>query len=681
MKKFGLVTLCNLIFVHLLSAQCADNEIAVDLEISTDNWGYEVYWEIVPEGNGCGNGTIAFGGNEQVGCNGGGDQNVSSGGYGNNTTVYEGTWCLTEGMSYDLIFVDDWGDGGADFNVVMDGFPLYSFEGSGIGSTWTFTAVTPPEFDAGLYHIDTYGYQSTSITQAHGVLFNYGSEVLTSVTIDYSLNGELLGSETFEGLNLEGYEDFEFEMGSNLDLNWGDNLLELEIASVNGELDENPSNDQISKVLVRGNPKPNVIDGYLNGTPEINIISSSSDGLSEPRDLEFHPTLTRFELWVVNKENENTGGSTTTYYNAGFEDQDSEWRQDGNAWHFMSLPTGIDFGENENFATSPGVYDANHNGGDPFTGPALWSSDPDIYAMPSGGNGSHLDMLHVSPYSQGIAHQIDNVYWVVDGYENDIVRYDFADDHGPGNSFHGDALIHRYADFEIAKDPGNHIVSHCDFDKPTGWLYVVDHGNQRVLRLYAASGSMGGVPSFGPFEDVEEYRYVVDYDWEEVVSEGLSKPSGIVVIGNRMLVSDYDTGQIHIYSTETVPAEQLGTIETGAQGLMGITIGPWGRIWFVDADANQVGVVEGNPLVVQEIQKTRLICYPNPTVDRITIQTETAMERITLLDEMGRTVKNVRLSGSVGQLTVEMEGIAAGKYTAIAWLQNGQRAVNSFILE
>jgi len=237
-----------------------------------------------------------------------------------------------------------------------------------------------------------------------------------------------------------------------------------------GDEDENTNNNSLAKTIVRGDPRPNVIDGYLDVVPEMTVIGTSANSLDTPRDLAFHPTLTRFELWVVNEETESSGGSTTTFFNAGQSDQDYEWRTDGNAWHFMSLPTGIDFGENENFATSPGVYDANHNGGEAFTGPALWSSDMDIYAMPSGGNGSHLDMLHVSPYSQGIAHEVDNVYWVVDGYNNDIVRYDFADDHGPGNSFHGDATIHRYAATEIVKDPNDYIVSHCFFDKATNFF-------------------------------------------------------------------------------------------------------------------------------------------------------------------------------------------------------------------
>jgi hypothetical protein len=52
-----------------------------------------------------------------------------------------------------------------------------------------------------------------------------------------------------------------------------------------------------------------------------------------------------------------------TLYNAGDGSQTSIYKQEGNAYHCMSLPTGIAFSENGNWANSPGVYDANHNGG------------------------------------------------------------------------------------------------------------------------------------------------------------------------------------------------------------------------------------------------------------------------------------------------------------------------------
>ena len=63
-------------------------------------------------------------------------------------------------------------------------------------------------------------------------------------------------------------------------------------------------------------------------------------------------------------------------------------------------------------------------------GPALWPSSLSHFAIENQntGNGllgSHIDMLHGSPYGVGIAHDYDNVYWYNDGYYGELVRYDF----------------------------------------------------------------------------------------------------------------------------------------------------------------------------------------------------------------------------------------------------------------
>ena len=158
---------------------------------------------------------------------------------------------------------------------------------------------------------------------------------------------------------------------------------------------------------------PNRVDDFLGTGADFTQIASSAQQLDRPTDLDFFPILGKYELWVVNQRTENEGGSTVTLFNAGQDNQETLQRVDGNAWHFMSLPTGIAFAESGFFGTSPGVQDANHSGGT-FTGPSLWTSDEDIYARPSGGNGSHMDMLHGSPFSMGIAHEKDNVYWVYD---------------------------------------------------------------------------------------------------------------------------------------------------------------------------------------------------------------------------------------------------------------------------
>lgn len=76
------------------------------LEVKTDQYGYETYWAVLDETNEI----IAEGGNTQVGLNGGGQQAVNSGGYGNNTTNVEEVSLPANGC-YKLVVVDDWGDG------------------------------------------------------------------------------------------------------------------------------------------------------------------------------------------------------------------------------------------------------------------------------------------------------------------------------------------------------------------------------------------------------------------------------------------------------------------------------------------------------------------------------------------------------------------------------------------
>ena len=89
---------------------------------------------------------------------------------------------------------------------------------------------------------------------------------------------------------------------------------------------------------------------------DIQTLATAADGLNFPRDLAFHPHRSRKELWVINREVEADGGSTLTLFDAGEEDQSSLWRRDGNAYHFMALPTALDFGVEMETGHLPPVY-------------------------------------------------------------------------------------------------------------------------------------------------------------------------------------------------------------------------------------------------------------------------------------------------------------------------------------
>lgn len=645
-----------------LSAQCPTGEVSVEMVISTDDYGYEGYWEIVPAGNNCGVGTVALGGNSAVGCNGGGLQNQIPGGYANNTVINVGPFCLTEGASFDLIYVDDYADGGFEFKISVNGFIIENFDAiTGGNLTFDFIANEPFLYDLGVHSLSSpLVYDNPGSITIEGIYFNYGSETVTSIDVNYQIDNIPIQSSSISGLNIPNFEASTFTHTTPWNASLGNYLIKVWITNINGNADMDTTNDTLQLSFEVGLGVPNIIDNYVNGLTNIEQIANSSNLVTTPTDLDFHPVLSKNQLWVLNKRTEAIGGSTVIIDNSGEQNQSSISKTDGNAWHFMSLPTGIAFSTNGNFATSAGVYDANHNGGQAFTGPTLWSGDLSIYAEPSGGNGSHLDMLHVSPYSQGIASEEANVFWVFDGYSNDIVRYDFVNDHGPGNAYHGDGIIHRYNDFSVAKDPNNKVVSHLVVNDT--WVYVVDYGNKRVFRIELNTGTLGNTPSFGPFESVEEYKYVTGYNSEVIVDSGLVEPAGIDVIEDRMIISDYSTGEIIIYDISVVPAIELGRISTLAQGIMGIKIGPDGRIWYVDYDANTVNVVNLSGVGIEENKLlSNVLVYPNPSSGTVTVRMDASINgniEIVVMDCRGKIVNRKQVANTNDAfVTIEDKGL------------------------
>jgi sugar lactone lactonase YvrE len=337
-------------------------------------------------------------------------------------------------------------------------------------------------------------------------------------------------------------------------------------------------------------PAPVAEDPPVAAVPELGLpderaftaIATAADDLDVPRDLAFHPDR-RHELWIVNRASD----SVTIVFDPGTDAQRFENRQDVMGYHFMEEVSSLSFGANDTFATcqeSENTYD-DMQMGDDFMGPALWSADLDIFAEVNQHNrllGSHLDMLHESPLCMGIAHDVDNVYWVFDGFHGNIVRYDFQDDHGPGYDDHSDGIVRRYVDAEVTREPD--IPGHLVLDHDTGWLYIADTGTGRVLRLDTNSGEPGrSLPQ--DMEPLQEYR---EYDGAtvEVVAEGLKSPSGIALHDGRLFVADNLTNELVAYQVED--GSELDRIDVEAVGIMGIDVGPEGKLYYADGEGDAV---------------------------------------------------------------------------------------------
>ena len=298
--------------------------------------------------------------------------------------------------------------------------------------------------------------------------------------------------------------------------------------------------------------------------------------------------LTESNSEIVYARRLEPGGSTVIFHDAGLNSQSSEYRKDSYSRHFMHTASSLAFDDDGFFANTLECQDANNNINGFFSGPTLWDSDLSIYAVANQDGpllGSHLDMIHQSPYSMGIEYAgTGNIYWVFDGYHSSIVRYDFATPHEIGGHDHSDGKVWRYDELDISREEG--IPSHMILDDSSGFLYIADTGNQRILKFDVNSGNYSyDLTPYG--ESLAEYHVMENAEWEVYIIEELDKPSGIDIYDDRLVVSDYASGDIIIYDISTSPPNELGRIDTGSENnVMGIKIAPDQKIWYVNYNDN-----------------------------------------------------------------------------------------------
>lgn len=321
---------------------------------------------------------------------------------------------------------------------------------------------------------------------------------------------------------------------------------------------------------------------------QLTLIGSARNGLNYPRDLEFNPERPD-ELWVVNQRDD----SAVIFEGVDTEKQRSVKVIDPAADHFMEEVSAISFGTSGRFATCQESGNTYNQRSQPnlFMGPTLWPSDLNIFGATNPNAvdflgfdlGSHLDMLHESPYCMGIEWAGDQAYWVFEGYTNSIALVDFRIDHGPGFDDHSDGVTMRYAQGDVRRVPG--IPSHMVFDAETGLLYIADTGNRRIGVLDVKIGGEEGIRL-----PVKEPRTVL----VELTDSGrveslpgtdnlLVAPSGIALHDGLLYVTDAGSGYLVAFNLN---GEVVDWLDTGAPGLFGLTFDQNGQLYVVHGPEN-----------------------------------------------------------------------------------------------
>ncbi|HKR05287.1 MAG TPA: T9SS type A sorting domain-containing protein [Bacteroidia bacterium] len=340
----------------------------------------------------------------------------------------------------------------------------------------------------------------------------------------------------------------------------------------------------LTLINISAKAQTNYLDNYIGNPVTLTTIGTSTNQLSQPRDLDFKPNSN--ELWVCNYGT-SSGGSNVIFYNAGLSNQTSQYRKDTHTSHFMRFPSAMAFGDDGKWAAVSEILNTNSG---TFMGPALWTSDTSIFARVFQNNwvngfplGSHLDMLHQSPFAMGIAHDSATAYWVMDGHFGSICKYDFAGNHGPGYDNHANGKIWRYTDVTVARVVG--VPSHMVVDKVNHWLYYIDGVSKTIKRMNTWSGSHTGNLT-APNEPLALYWAMTGATVEDIDTLS-TQPCGMDYYNDRLIVSDYTTGDIYLYNTTGV-VTLMTTIVTGHPGMMGVKVGPDGHIWCVNHTENKV---------------------------------------------------------------------------------------------
>jgi hypothetical protein len=267
-------------------------------------------------------------------------------------------------------------------------------------------------------------------------------------------------------------------------------------------------------------------------------------------------------------------------------------KEDGNSWHFMRRPTAIAWGDGRVFASCGEALTDNYEDDDtPYAGPALWSSDPAIFGvdpLPTQ-NGTHLDMLHETPYCMGLAHESGNAFWAFNGLAGSLDRVDFHAPHAIGGEDHDDGEVHRYVAGQLLREP--EVPSHLAYDRARKLVYVADTGHGRVLSVDPSTSVPG--------DDIVVYEklnggsgFMDGASVKTLVPQGvLQKPSGLTLVDDVLYVTDNASSRIHSFD---MAGKLLQSLDTGlpAGALAGIAMGPDATLYVTNLLTGGVHRVE-----------------------------------------------------------------------------------------
>ena len=188
------------------------------------------------------------------------------------------------------------------------------------------------------------------------------------------------------------------------------------------------------------------------------------------------------------------------------------------------------------------------------------------------------------------------VYWAFDGWNGQLVRYDFSQPHGPGLMDHSIAQVRRYPDVQFTGEGPRGVLLGMAIDAVSRILYVSDPAGGKVLYVHIDSGSFartarGEYPIYSSRLPSFEYSIYECVEWG-VLAEGLETPSGVILHNGTLFVAEYESGKIKAFDVAT-GEQKLTLVTPEGQGLSGLAVAPINdRLFYSNSIANIVAAVD-----------------------------------------------------------------------------------------
>jgi thiol-disulfide isomerase/thioredoxin len=190
--------------------------------------------------------------------------------------------------------------------------------------------------DGGVGTYDSKLYSTANAVPLKGKIYNYGASPINSYTLNWTVNGGAVKTQTFSGLNIATSKYHFFQATGNVNYDQGDNILKMYVSNINGTgaFDDNKKNDTlVEHVYIINSPSvtKNVLIGDYTGTwcgncvdafPIIDsLVKNNSRFIAVAMHVQSDPMTTTQTSSFITKYN-ISGFPTMTYDMRAFDPDD-----------------------------------------------------------------------------------------------------------------------------------------------------------------------------------------------------------------------------------------------------------------------------------------------------------------------------------------------------------------------